>query len=61
MKGPKRPENGLIFIVFMTSLQPFIPIHKFPFFFCKWIKLEVENEVMKMEKVKYSCNFSRIS
>ena len=60
MKGPKRPENGLIFIVFMTLLQSFIPTHKFPVF-RKWIKVEVENEVMKMEKVKYSCNFSQIS
>ena len=33
MTGPKRPENGLIFNVFMTSLQQFLPtwqMHPFP-------------------------------
>ena len=34
-------------------------IHTNPLpFFRKWIKVEVENEVMKMEKAKYTCNFS---
>ena len=37
-------------------------IHTNPLRVCrKWIKAEVKNEVVKMEKAKYSCNFSRIS